>query len=198
MDETQADVWLAKTAMQLEDFDGELGEPAAAAPEEPLGAIAEVLADVAEVAAVVVLVEDAGGVVAAAPEVPAGSEEDPVERVVDAGFVGEVEPVEDVVGVPESPVGLVTAPLEPAGAALVEEVAAAEDESLAEVESVDLSPPIPSSEAIGLTFPLEVRPHPRFERPLQASVRSAPLLTNPPWVRSLGRLAMEVTTQGWR
>ena len=29
-------------------------------------------------------------------------------------------------------------------------------------------------------------------------MRSAPLLTNPPWVRSLGKLAMEVTTQGWR
>ena len=66
------------------------------------------------------------------------------------------------------------------------------------VESVDLSPPIPPSEAIGLDFPLEVRLLPRFERPLQASVRSAPLLTNPPWVRSLGKLAMEVTTQGWR
>ncbi len=66
------------------------------------------------------------------------------------------------------------------------------------VESVDLSPPIHPSEAIGLDFPLEVRSLPRFERPLQASVRSAPLLTNPPWVRSLGKLAMEVTTQCWR
>ena len=65
------------------------------------------------------------------------------------------------------------------------------------VESVELSPPVPS-ESVGLDFPLEVRAHPRFERPLQASVRSAPLLTNPPWVRSLGKLGMEVATQGWR
>ena len=65
------------------------------------------------------------------------------------------------------------------------------------VESVDLLQSVPS-EAVGLDFAVEVRSHPRFEQPLQASVRSAPLLTNPPWVRSLGKLAMEVTTQGWR
>ncbi len=65
------------------------------------------------------------------------------------------------------------------------------------VDSVELLSSIPI-EAVGLDFALEVRPHPRFERPLQASVRSAPLLSNPPWVRSLGKIAMEVTTQGWR
>ena len=65
------------------------------------------------------------------------------------------------------------------------------------VDSVDLLS-VPRNEAIGLNFPLEVRTHPRFERPLQASVRSAPLLTIPPWVRSLGKLPMEVSTQGWR
>ena len=65
------------------------------------------------------------------------------------------------------------------------------------VDSVDLLS-LPQSDAVGLNFPLEVRTHPRFERPLQASVRSAPLLTSPPWVRSLGKLAMEVSTQGWR
>ena len=66
------------------------------------------------------------------------------------------------------------------------------------VESVELSPAVPLVESIGLNFLLEVRPHPRFGRPLQASVRSAPLLNNPPWVRSLGKLGMEVVTQGWR
>ena len=65
------------------------------------------------------------------------------------------------------------------------------------VDSVDLLS-VPRNEAIVLNFPLEVRAHPRFERPLQASVRSAPLLTSPPWVRSLGKLPMEVSTQGWR
>jgi SNF2 family DNA or RNA helicase len=45
---------------------------------------------------------------------------------------------------------------------------------------------------------VEVRSHPRFDRPLEVSVRQAPLLTSPPWVRSLGKLAPDVTTQGWR
>src|SRR5665213_1018260 len=45
---------------------------------------------------------------------------------------------------------------------------------------VDLLFP-PSTEAFGLNFSLEVRPHPRFDRPLQASARSAPLLTSAPW-----------------
>src|SRR5690242_18671788 len=44
----------------------------------------------------------------------------------------------------------------------------------------------------------EVRPLPRFERPLQVSVREARLLTQAPWVRPVGRLAMDVSTQGWR
>jgi SNF2 family DNA or RNA helicase len=65
------------------------------------------------------------------------------------------------------------------------------------VESVDLPSP-PAADAVALTLPVDVRTHPRFERPLQVSVRSAPLLTSPPWVRSLGKPGMEVTTQGWR
>jgi SNF2 family DNA or RNA helicase len=52
--------------------------------------------------------------------------------------------------------------------------------------------------AIPLTLPLEVKTHPRFERSLQAVVREARLLTDLPWVRSLGKLALEVTTEGWR
>ena len=44
----------------------------------------------------------------------------------------------------------------------------------------------------------EVQTLPRFERPLQVSVREARLLEQPPWVRTLGKLAMEVSTQGWR
>src|SRR5262245_51553212 len=45
---------------------------------------------------------------------------------------------------------------------------------------------------------VEARPHPRFERPLEVSVRQAPLLTSAPWVRSVGKLALDVNTQGWR
>jgi SNF2 family DNA or RNA helicase len=44
----------------------------------------------------------------------------------------------------------------------------------------------------------EVRKLPPFERPLAMSVREARLLSQPPWVRTLGKLAMEVSTQGWR
>jgi SNF2 family DNA or RNA helicase len=51
---------------------------------------------------------------------------------------------------------------------------------------------------IDLGFALEVKPHPRFQRPLQAGVREARLLNDPPWVRSPGKLGMEVSTQGWR
>ena len=41
-------------------------------------------------------------------------------------------------------------------------------------------------------------PLPRFDRPLSVSVREARLLTQAPWVRPIGRLTLEVTTQGWR
>jgi SNF2 family DNA or RNA helicase len=39
---------------------------------------------------------------------------------------------------------------------------------------------------------------PRFERPLEAAVREAKLLCEPPWVRSLGRLDLAVSTEGWK
>jgi SNF2 family DNA or RNA helicase len=51
---------------------------------------------------------------------------------------------------------------------------------------------------IDLSLPLEVRTLPRFERPLEVGVRQATLLTSAPWVRSLGKIGLEVTTQGWR
>src|SRR5450756_647176 len=57
---------------------------------------------------------------------------------------------------------------------------------------------VPSTEALGLNFSLEVRSHPRFDRPLQTTARSAPLLSSAPWVRSLGKLTMNISTQGWR
>lgn len=52
--------------------------------------------------------------------------------------------------------------------------------------------------AVPLDWRVECRPHPRFDRPLEVSTRQAPLLTSPPWVRALGKVAMDVTTQGWR
>jgi SNF2 family DNA or RNA helicase len=38
---------------------------------------------------------------------------------------------------------------------------------------------------------------PAFDRPIAAGVREARLLTDAPWVRSLGRLELNVATQGW-
>jgi hypothetical protein len=51
---------------------------------------------------------------------------------------------------------------------------------------------------IDLSLSVEVHTHPRFERPLEVNVRQAALLNNPPWVRSLGKISLDVTTQGWR
>jgi SNF2 family DNA or RNA helicase len=51
---------------------------------------------------------------------------------------------------------------------------------------------------VPLLPPVEVGTLPRFDRPLQVSVREARLLTQAPWVRPFGRLTMEVSTQGWR
>jgi len=39
---------------------------------------------------------------------------------------------------------------------------------------------------------------PRFEQPLAAGVREARLLSQAPWVRSLGKLEMSVATEGWK
>jgi SNF2 family DNA or RNA helicase len=44
----------------------------------------------------------------------------------------------------------------------------------------------------------ETRTLPAFDRPLQPTVRETPLLGRPPWVRTLGKLSMEVSTRGWR
>src|SRR5215813_9626041 len=62
-------------------------------------------------------------------------------------------------------------------------------------------PPEISTPAVG-TLDLELRvetlPDHLWQRPLQPGVREARLLGIPPWVRSLGKLAMEVKTEGWR
>jgi SNF2 family DNA or RNA helicase len=49
-----------------------------------------------------------------------------------------------------------------------------------------------------LQLPVEARVLPRFDRPLPVSAREARLLGDNPWVRSLGKLTLEVTTEGWR
>ncbi len=60
------------------------------------------------------------------------------------------------------------------------------------------SAPLLHVEQIDLSLSVEVHTLPRFERPLEVSVRQAALLNHPPWVRSLGKIGMDVTTQGWR
>jgi SNF2 family DNA or RNA helicase len=52
--------------------------------------------------------------------------------------------------------------------------------------------------AVPLELPLDVRCHPRFEKPLQVNGRDVRLLNDRPWVRTLGKLALDVSTEGWR
>ncbi len=66
-----------------------------------------------------------------------------------------------------------------------------------EIITVDLLS-APSLETVTVSLPVEARVHPRFERPLQANVREARLLDDSPWIRGLGKVAIDVTTDGWR
>src|SRR4051812_38572469 len=51
---------------------------------------------------------------------------------------------------------------------------------------------------VDLALPFDVCSLPAFDRALLPQVRDVRLLTSPPWVRSLGKLALEVSTQGWK
>lgn len=73
----------------------------------------------------------------------------------------------------------------------------------ADLASDDLLPlheafAVPTIESIPLDWSIEDRTLPRFEKPLEVSVRQATLLSSPPWVRGLGKLTLDVPTQGWR
>jgi SNF2 family DNA or RNA helicase len=57
---------------------------------------------------------------------------------------------------------------------------------------------VPETHRRDLGLAVDAVPHTAFERPLQAGVREARLLGAPPWVRSLGRLTIDVKTEGWR
>src|SRR5262245_10937165 len=68
-------------------------------------------------------------------------------------------------------------------------------------DAMQPAPPLsdfPDIETVDLLLPPEVRPVPAFERDLTVQVREPRLLTSVPWVRSLGKLPLEVTTQGRR
>jgi SNF2 family DNA or RNA helicase len=58
--------------------------------------------------------------------------------------------------------------------------------------------PLLQIDTVVLELAIEVRPLPRFDRPLQVSAREAPLLSSPPWSRSVGKLTLDVTSQGWK
>jgi SNF2 family DNA or RNA helicase len=66
------------------------------------------------------------------------------------------------------------------------------------------APLVPPTEVIVETIDVPLLPSveafvpPRFDRPLQVGLREARLLTQAPWVRPLGKVTMEVSTQGWR
>lgn len=62
------------------------------------------------------------------------------------------------------------------------------------------APPEPLLEIMELpvTLTVETRTPPAFAKPLQTGVKPVALLNTVPWVRPLGKLTMEVSTQGWR
>ena len=71
------------------------------------------------------------------------------------------------------------------------------------VEKPAEAAPVPLAELVEI-LPLEVDfgvdaiLHPRFEKPLEASVRETRLLADSPWVRSAGPLALSVQSEGWK
>jgi SNF2 family DNA or RNA helicase len=64
--------------------------------------------------------------------------------------------------------------------------------------SPEQSEPLCQIDQIDVSLSVEVHSLPRFDKPLEVGVRQATLLTSAPWVRSLGKIGLEVTTQGWR
>ncbi len=63
------------------------------------------------------------------------------------------------------------------------------------VEEPDLRPEVIDLDA---ALSCEARGLPKFDKGFRLSVREAKLLQDPPWIRSLGKLSMEVQTDGWR
>ena len=64
--------------------------------------------------------------------------------------------------------------------------------------NMEMKPTDLSTHDVELLHAPEVRAAPRGGVQLPLSVREARLLQDPPWVRSLGKLALEVHTDGWR
>jgi SNF2 family DNA or RNA helicase len=56
----------------------------------------------------------------------------------------------------------------------------------------------PDTTAVPLELAVDTSSLPAFERPMIPGVREARFLLSAPWVRTLGKLTMEVATEGWR
>lgn len=67
------------------------------------------------------------------------------------------------------------------------------------LEVSEIALPLPFSSGGQESGPLiETFDLPKLDHPLEPNVREARLLTDAPWVRSLGRLELSVTTEGWK
>jgi SNF2 family DNA or RNA helicase len=58
--------------------------------------------------------------------------------------------------------------------------------------------PCPEIESIDVGLACGAQSPPGIERPLQVGVREARLLSGRPWIRALGKLTLDVSTEGWR
>ena len=47
-------------------------------------------------------------------------------------------------------------------------------------------------------LPIDVKPHPRFTKPFEVTIRQGTLITTAPWVRALGKITLDVRVQGWK
>lgn len=70
-------------------------------------------------------------------------------------------------------------------------------EAIEPIPPGEIEPLTVAIEECGLPATIEVLSLRPF-RSLEVSVKQANLLTTPPWVRSLGKLTLEISTQGWR
>src|SRR5262249_46037809 len=64
------------------------------------------------------------------------------------------------------------------------------------IEGETCAPPEVEGVEVGLA--VQAKAVPAFERSLQPGSRDVPMLDKAPWIRSIGKWNLEITTQGWR
>src|SRR5262245_42061178 len=72
-----------------------------------------------------------------------------------------------------------------------------EEESLCEIQAWSVLLAVEEA-ALDVSFPIDTAALSRFERPLTVAIREARLLNDAPWIRSLGKLGLDVATEGWK